>query len=84
MVPQNEHDFSQYSWPQALIGLSKLAVIMIFPLSAIFMIIIALSGICLRQKVTSLPTRIAWLVQWKSSRVNLRRVCGIGGALIGQ
>ena len=43
MVPQKEHDFSQYSWPQALIGLSKLAVIMIFALSAIFMIIIALS-----------------------------------------
>jgi ABC-type multidrug transport system permease subunit len=43
MVPQKEHDFSQYSWSQALIGLSKLAVIMIFALSAIFMIIIALS-----------------------------------------
>ena len=45
MLPQKEHDFSQYSWPQALIGLSKLAVIMIFALSAIFMIIIALSGL---------------------------------------
>lgn len=44
MVPQNEHDFSQYSWQQALIGLSKLVVMMIFALSAIFMIIIALSG----------------------------------------
>ena len=44
MVPQNEHDLSQYSWPQALIGLIKLAVIVFFALSAIFMIIIALSG----------------------------------------
>lgn len=44
MVLQNEHDFSQYSWPQALIGLIKLAAIMFFALSAIFMIIIALSG----------------------------------------
>ena len=44
MVPQKEYDFSQYIWPQALLGLSKLAVIMIFALSAIFMIIIALSG----------------------------------------
>ena len=44
MVPQKEYDLSQYSWPQAL-GLSKLAVIMIFALSAIFMIIIALSGL---------------------------------------
>ena len=43
MVPQKEYDFSQYIWPQALLGLSKLAVIMIFALSAIFMIIIALS-----------------------------------------
>jgi len=45
MVPQKEYDFSQYSGPQALLGLSKLAVIMIFALSAIFMIIIALSGL---------------------------------------
>ena len=45
MVPQNEHDFSQYSWPQALIGLIKLAFIMVLGLSLILMIIIALSGI---------------------------------------
>ena len=44
MVPQNEHDFSQYSWPQALIGLIKLAIIMFLGLSVILMIIIALSG----------------------------------------
>ena len=44
MVPQNQHDFSQYSWPQALIGLIKLAFIMFLGLSLIFMIIIALSG----------------------------------------
>ena len=45
MVPQKEYDFSQYSWPQALLDLSKLAVITIFALSAIFMFIIALSGL---------------------------------------
>ena len=44
MVPQNEHYFSQYSWPQALVGLVKLAVIMFFGFSVILMIIIALSG----------------------------------------
>ena len=44
MVPQNEHDFSQYSWPQALVGLVKLAIILFLGFSAIFMIIIALSG----------------------------------------
>ena len=44
MVPQNEHDLSQYSWSQALIGLIKLAIIMFFGLSVILMIIIALSG----------------------------------------
>ena len=44
MVPQNQHDFSQYSWPQALIGLIKLAFIMFLSLSVILMIIIALSG----------------------------------------
>ena len=44
MVPQNEHDFSQYSWPQALIGLVKLAIIMFLGLSVISTITIALSG----------------------------------------
>ena len=44
MVPQNQHDFSQYSWPQALSGLIKLAFIMFLSLSVILMIIIALSG----------------------------------------
>ena len=44
MVPQSEHDFSQYSWLQALTGLLKLAVILFFGLSVIFIIIIALSG----------------------------------------
>ena len=45
MVPQNQHDFSQYGWPQALIGIVKLAIIMFLGLSVIFMIIIALSGL---------------------------------------
>ena len=45
MVPQNEYDFSQHSWLQALIGIVKLAVIMFFSLSVIFTIIIALSGL---------------------------------------
>ena len=44
MVPQNQHDVSQFSWPQALIGLMKLAIIMFLGLSVILMIIIALSG----------------------------------------
>ena len=44
MVPQNQYDVSQYSWPQALIGLMKLAIIMFLGLSVILMIIIALSG----------------------------------------
>jgi len=44
MVSQNQHDVSQYSWPQALIGLMKLAIIMFLGLSVILMIIIALSG----------------------------------------
>jgi hypothetical protein len=44
MVPQNQHDVSQYSWPQALIGLMKLAIIMFLGLSVILMIIITLSG----------------------------------------
>ena len=44
MVPQGEHDFSQYSWSQALYGIIKLAVIMFFAFSVIVMIIIALSG----------------------------------------
>ena len=44
MVPQNEHDFSQYSWPQALNGLAKLTVLMFLGFSVILMIIIALSG----------------------------------------
>lgn len=45
MVPQNQHDFSQYGWPRALLGLFKLAVIMFLGLSVILMIIIALSGL---------------------------------------
>jgi len=44
MVPQNQHDVSQYSWPQALIGLMKLAIIVFLGLSVILMIIIAPSG----------------------------------------
>lgn len=44
MVPQNEHDFSQYSWPQALIGLVELAIILFLGFSVILMSIIALSG----------------------------------------
>ena len=44
MVPQNQHDFSQYSWSQALIGIVKLAVIMFFALSVILIIIMVLSG----------------------------------------
>ena len=44
MVPQNEQDLSQDSWPQALIGLAKLAIILFLGLSVILMIIIALSG----------------------------------------
>jgi hypothetical protein len=44
MVPQNEHDFSQSSWLQALVGLVKLAIIIFLGLSVILMIIIALSG----------------------------------------
>ena len=44
MVPQNQHDFSQYGWPRALLGLFKLAVMMFLGLSVILMIIIALSG----------------------------------------
>ena len=42
MIPQNEHDFSKYSWLQALIGLVKLAIILFLGLSVILMIIIAL------------------------------------------
>jgi len=44
MVPQNEYDFSQYSWPQALIGLARLIVIMLLCFSLILVVIIALSG----------------------------------------
>ena len=45
MVPHNEYAFSDDSWSKALIGIVKLAVIMFFALSVIFMIIIALSGL---------------------------------------
>ena len=44
MVPHNEHDFSQYSWSQALNGLAKLTVILLLGFSVILTIIIALSG----------------------------------------
>ena len=44
MVPQSEHDFSQYSWSLALFGIIKLAVITFFAIGVIVMIIIALSG----------------------------------------
>ena len=44
MVPQSEHDFSQHSWLQALIGLVKLAIILFLGLSVILVITIALSG----------------------------------------
>ena len=44
MVPQNEYEFSQHSWPQALIGLAKLVVILLLCFSVILMVIIASSG----------------------------------------
>ena len=44
MVPQNQHDFPQYSWSQALIGPIKFSFMMFLGLSLILMIIIALSG----------------------------------------
>ena len=44
MVPQNENSFSEYSWPQALIGVVKLAIILFLGFSIILIIIIALSG----------------------------------------
>ena len=44
MVPQSEHDFSQHSWLQALIGLVKLAIILFLGSSVILVITIALSG----------------------------------------
>ena len=44
MVPQSEHDFSQHSWLQALIGLVKQPNILFLGLSMILVITIALSG----------------------------------------
>ena len=44
MVPCNEHDFSHYSWGQAIVGVAKLAVLMFLGLSVVMAVIIWMSG----------------------------------------
>ena len=44
MVPNNEHDFSEYSWSQAIIGVAKLAVLMSLGFSFLMIVIIWMSG----------------------------------------
>ena len=44
MVPHNEHDFSHYSWSQAIVGVAKLAVLMFLGFSFVLGLFIWLSG----------------------------------------